>query len=66
MFNKKEEIFENFCEKDVPIFRAVWYIKVRMIVRPSLFLLSPHFLARAMWCSIHRIFHVPVYTCMYT
>ena len=29
MFNKKEEIFDNLCEKDVPISRAAWYIKVR-------------------------------------
>ena len=28
MFNKKEEIFDNLCEKDVPISRATWYIKV--------------------------------------
>ncbi len=28
MFNKKEEIFDNLCEKDVPISRAAWYIKV--------------------------------------
>ena len=29
VFNKKEEIFDNLCEKDVPVFRAVWYIKVK-------------------------------------
>ena len=28
VFNKKEEIFDNLCEKDVPISRAAWYIKV--------------------------------------
>lgn len=31
MFNKKEEIFDNLCEKDVPISRAAWYIKVSCI-----------------------------------
>jgi len=28
VFNKKEEIFDNLCEKDVPISRAAWYIKM--------------------------------------
>ena len=33
MFNKKEEIFDNLFEKDVPIFRAVWYIKASLGTR---------------------------------
>ena len=31
IFNKKEEIFDNLCEKDVPISRAAWYIKVSVM-----------------------------------
>ena len=29
IFTRKEEIFDNLCEKDVPISRAAWYIKVK-------------------------------------
>ena len=28
IFTRKEEIFDNLCEKDVPVSRAAWYIKV--------------------------------------
>ena len=33
VFNKKEEIFDNLCEKDVPTSRAAWYIKVSHFLR---------------------------------
>ena len=31
MFTRKEEIFDNLCEKDVPASRAAWYIKVNYL-----------------------------------
>lgn len=37
VFNKKEEIFDNLCEKDVPISRAAWYIKVRLTSAVTLY-----------------------------
>ena len=33
IFNKREEIFDVLFEKNVPVFRAVWYIKVRLFCR---------------------------------
>lgn len=36
IFNKREEIFDSLFEKEVPVFRAVWYIKVRALVGLSL------------------------------
>ena len=36
VFNKKEEIFDNLFEKDVPIFRAVWYIKMTAAYNASM------------------------------
>jgi hypothetical protein len=55
IFTRKEEIFDNLCEKDVPVSRAAWYIKVFKYICITPF----HFSATIYYRGNNRFYFFP-------